>query len=180
MKQLRSIFLIAVLACLSLPMQAEEKEGGVNLKEILFGHVQDSYMWHVTDFAGKPVIIHLPMIFYSEHSGFHVLCSSQFEHEPNAELLRAGEGSAEGFFIQGAEDEKGRIVERVGSELVPVCFDISITKTVLVLFINAVLLVLCILTARRWMGHGCAPGSNRSALTAARIRARSGCRTPKT
>ena len=139
MRKLRSIFLIAALLCLSVPMQAEEKEGGVNLKEILFGHVQDSYMWHVTDF-----------VFYSEHSGFHVLCSSQFEHEPNAELLRAGEGSAEGFFIQGAEDEKGRIVERVGSELVPVCFDISITKTVLVLFINAVLLVLCILTAARW------------------------------
>ena len=150
MKQLRSIFLIAVLACLSLPIQAEEKEGGVNLKEILFGHVQDSYMWHVTDFGGHPVIIHLPMIFYSEHSGFQVLCSSQFEHEPNAELLRAGEGSAEGFFIQGAEDEKGRIVERVGSELVPVCFDISITKTVLVLFINAILLVICILSAARW------------------------------
>ena len=74
----------------------------MNLKEILFGHVQDSYMWHVTDFGGHPLIIHLPMIFYSEHSGFHVLCSSQFEHEPNAELLRAGEGSAEGFYIQGA------------------------------------------------------------------------------
>ena len=76
MKQLRSIFLIAVLACLSRPMQAEEtvsntsaseskEEGGVNLKEILFGHVQDSYMWHVTDFGGHPLIIHLPMIFYS-------------------------------------------------------------------------------------------------------------------
>lgn len=36
------------------------------------------------------------------------------------------------------------------ASLVPVCFDISITKTVLVLFINAVLLVLCILTAARW------------------------------
>ena len=137
MKQLRSIFLIAVLLCLSLPIQAEEKEGGVNLKEILFGHVQDSYMWHITDIGGKPLIIHLPMIFYSQHSGFHVLCSSQFEHEPDAQMLRAGEGSAEGFFIQGAEDEKGRIVERVGSGLEPVCFDISITKTVLVLFINA-------------------------------------------
>ena len=45
MRKLRSIFLIAALLCLSVPMQAEEKEGGVNLKEILFGHVQDSYMW---------------------------------------------------------------------------------------------------------------------------------------
>ncbi len=138
------------LACLSFPLHAEEKEGGVNLKEILFGHVQDAYMWHVTDIGGKPVIIHLPMIFYSQNSGFHVFCSSQFEHEPDAELLRAGSGSAEGFYIQGAEDEKGQIVERIGDSLVPVCFDISITKTVAVLFINAILLVCCILAAARW------------------------------
>ena len=150
MKQIRTIFFVAALLCLSLPMHAEEKEGGVNLKEILFGHVQDSYMWHITDIGGKPLILHLPMIFWSEYSGFHVLCSSQFEHEPNAELLRAGEGSAEGFFIQGAEDEKGRIVEQTAEGLKPVAFDISITKTVLVLFINAFLLLFCILTAARW------------------------------
>ena len=83
MKQLRSIFLLAVLLCFSIPgfsQEAEKEEGGVHLKDILFGHVQDSYMWHVTDIGGKPLIIHLPMIFYSQHSGFHVLCSSQFEH----------------------------------------------------------------------------------------------------
>ena len=147
MKQLRSIFLIAVLACLSLPMQAEEKEGGVNLKEILFGHIQDSYQWHVTDFGGHALIIPLPMIFYSQQSGMHVYSSSQFAHEPDANELREG---PDGFYIKGAEDEKGQIVEMVGGELKPVPFDISITKTVAVLMINALILVLCILTAARW------------------------------
>ncbi|MBQ8487496.1 MAG: F0F1 ATP synthase subunit A [Prevotella sp.] len=150
MKQLSSIFLLAVMLCLSLPsfsQEAEKEEGGVHLKEILFGHVQDSYQWHITDIGGKPLIIPLPMIFYSQQSGFHVYCSSQFAHEPDTNLLREG---PDGFYIQGAEDEKGCIVERVGGELQPVCFDISITKTVLVLFINAILLVCCILTAARW------------------------------
>ena len=122
-------------------LEQKESEGGVNLKEILFGHIQDSYQWHVTDIGGHPLIIPLPMIFYSSHSGFHVYCSSQFEHEPNAELLREG---PDGFYIQGAADEKGKIVERIGNELKPVSFDISITKTVMVLFIDSILLVLCI------------------------------------
>lgn len=126
--------------------QTEEKEG-INLKEILFGHVQDSYQWHITDIGDHALIIPLPMIFYSQHSGFHVLCSSQFAHEPDANHLRQG---PDGFYIQGPEDEKGRIVEQVNGELVPVCFDISITKTVLVLFINAILLLLCILIPARW------------------------------
>ena len=150
MKQLRSIFLLAVLLYASVPgfsQEAEKEEGGVHLKEILFGHVQDSYQWHITDIGGKPLIIPLPMIFYSQQSGFHVYCSSQFAHEPDADLLSEG---PDGFYIQGAEDEKGCIVERVDGELQPVCFDISITKTVLVLFINAILLVLCILTAAGW------------------------------
>lgn len=123
------------------------KEEGFSLKEVLFGHVQDSYQWHVTDINGKPIIISLPMIFYSKTSGFHVYCSSEFAHEPNAQLLREG---PDGFYIQGAEDEKGKIVEKVGSELTPVSFDISITKQVCILFIDAIILLLCILIPARW------------------------------
>ena len=150
MKQYRSIFLLAMMLCLVLPgfsQETEKKEEGVNLKEILFGHIQDSYQWHITDIGDHALVMPLPMIFYSSQSGFHVYCSSQFAHEPDENLLREG---PDGFFIQGAEDEKGKIVEMVDGNLQPVCFDISITKTVLVLFINAILLVVCILTAARW------------------------------
>lgn len=143
------LLILMVLPITTAFAQSEQsgEKGGIHLKEILFGHVQDSYQWHITDFNGKPVIVHLPMIFYSQTSGFHVMCSSQFEHEPNAELLREG---PDGFYIQGAEDEKGCIVEKVGNELQPVCFDISITKQVCVLFIDAILLLICILIPARW------------------------------
>ena len=150
MKHLRSILLFLIVCCCSITLPAQEaetKEDGIQLKEILFGHVQDSYQWHVTDIGGHAVIIHLPMIFYSQASGLHVYCSSQFEHEPDAQQLRKG---PDNFYIQGAEDEKGRVVEKVDGELKPVAFDISITKTVMVLFINALILVLCLLTAARW------------------------------
>lgn len=151
MKYLRSIILSLTLLLVSTAAFAAEgekaKEGGINLKEILFGHVQDSYQWHITDINGHAVVLPLPMIFYSQQSGFHVYCSSQFEHEPDAELLREG---PDGFYIQGAEDEKGRVVEKVGDELQPVCFDISITKQVCVVFIDAIVLLLCILIPARW------------------------------
>ena len=150
MKYLKSILLFLAVMIAAAPAFAqesgEEKEG-ISLKEILFGHVQDSYQWHITDIGGEPVVIPLPMIFYSQNSGFHVMCSSSFAHEPDANLLRQG---PDGFYIQGAEDEKGKVVEMVNGELQPVCFDISITKQVCVLFIDAIILLLCILIPARW------------------------------
>ena len=143
-----------MLVAVSLPtFSAEETEkggSGVSLKEILFGHVQDAYQWHITDISGKAVVIPLPMIFYSSNSGFYVMCSSQFEHEPDGNLLRKGPN---GFYIQGAEDEKGKIVEQTAAGLQPVAFDISITKQVCVLFIDAIILLLCILIPARWFEH---------------------------
>ena len=150
MKYLRSILLIVVLFfTLSSVSAADKAEGNINIKEILFGHVQDSYSWHVTDIGGKPLIMPLPMIFYSQHSGFHVFSSSDFESEPDKQSLRKGPA---GFFIQGSAGEKGKIVEHVNGTFEPVSIDISITKTVMVLFIDAILLVLCILIPARWCG----------------------------
>lgn len=144
------LFLLALCLSMTPALAADEeggKEEGFSLKEVLFGHVQDSYQWHITDVGGKPVVISLPMMFYSTNSGFHFYCSSQFAHEPDEQLLREG---PDGFFIQGAEDEKGKVVEKVSEELVPVCFDISITKQVCILFIDAIILLLCILIPARW------------------------------
>lgn len=148
MKILRSVFLFMVLMTCSVAVYGNEAEEGkgINLKEILFGHIQDSYQWHVTDFGGKPVILPLPMIFYSQNSGMHVYMSSQFDEEYE-DGLRKG---PDGFYIKGAEDEKGQIVEQAGAELKPVALDISITKTVAVLFIDAILLLLCVLIPAHW------------------------------
>jgi len=151
MIKLKTIFLLFALTLFPVLSNAaegeQEEEGKMNLKEILFGHVQDAYQWHITDIGGHAVVIPLPMIFYSQQSGFHLMCSSEFEHEPDADLLRKG---PDNFYIQGAEDEKGRIVEKVGNDYIPAVLDISITKQVCIVFIDAIILLLCILIPARW------------------------------
>lgn len=152
MKFLKSLLVTALFFTLATPLSAadtagEKDGGGVNLKEILFGHIQDAYQWHVTNIGDKPVVISLPMIFYSQQSGMHVYCSSQFAEEYENGMRKGPDG----FYIKGAEDEKGQVVETMADgSLQPVCFDISITKNVVVLFINAIVLLLCILIPARW------------------------------
>lgn len=146
MKYPKQIFFLFALLLLALPVKAEEgKEGDLDLQEILFGHIQDSYEWHVTDVFGEPVVIHLPIIFYSSQSGMHVYMSSQFEEEAENGLRHGPDG----FSIR-ENGGKGEVVETVNGEIQAVPFDISITKTVAVLFINAILLLICVLIPARW------------------------------
>ena len=48
---------------------AEQEENTVDVKEIVFGHIGDSYEWHITDFGETKVIIPLPVIVYSHTTG---------------------------------------------------------------------------------------------------------------
>ena len=134
---------MALLFLLALPLGATEgKSGDFDPSSIVLGHIKDSYDWHVT----KAVVIHLPIIVKSS-TGWHVFSSSQFEEEADAKGYRHG---PYGLAIASAGDHAGKIVELQsdGSEAVPL--DISITKTVAVLFIDAILLLVCILIPARW------------------------------
>ena len=138
---------MALLFLLALPLGATEgKSGDFDPSSIVLGHIKDSYDWHVTDIGGKSVVIHLPIIVKSS-TGWHVFSSSQFEEEADAKGYRHG---PYGLAIASAGDHAGKIVELQsdGSEAVPL--DISITKTVAVLFIDAILLLVCILIPARW------------------------------
>ena len=138
---------MALLMLLVLPLRAaEEKSGDFDPSSIVLGHIKDSYDWHVTDIGDKAVVIHLPIIVKSS-TGWHVFSSSQFEEEADAKGYRHG---PYGLAIASAGDHAGKIVELQsdGSEAVPL--DISITKTVAVLFIDAILLLVCILIPARW------------------------------
>ena len=68
MKHLKQLLFIAVMLMTITPAYAEEGkgEGGVDLQAILWGHVKDSYEWHVTDIGDTKVIIHLPVIVYGK------------------------------------------------------------------------------------------------------------------
>ena len=121
---------------------AEQEENTVDVKEIVFGHIGDSYEWHITDFGETKVIIPLPVIVYSGTTGWHVFLSYRLEENG---------GSLEGLSIapEGSKYE-GKLVEHdaAGNEVRP--WDISITKVTLALLINSVLLIVIVLCVARW------------------------------
>lgn len=133
MKRLLLIFITALL-----PLSAGAVE--LDMQEYLFGHVGDSYDWHITTIKEKPVCIYLPVIVHSRTSGWHCFSSRH---------IAEGE-TYEGFRLaRDGEAHKGKLVEECGGELVKP-LDISITKNVLGLMINSIVVVLVILLAARW------------------------------
>ena len=143
MKKLSGIFILLLLLLLPSGVHAQEAAGGeFDMDEYLFGHVGDSYEWHITTIKGKPVSIPLPVILFSRQGGgFHCFSSSRLEE--GAEY--------EGFHIAPKDSEySGKIVETApdGSEVRP--WDVSITKNVLGLMINSILLVIIVLLTARW------------------------------
>lgn len=148
MKYFRSLLCLVLLMAFIVPVYAEEKvekKEGLDLQEVLFGHIQDSYDWHITTVNGHHVTLHLPIIVKSS-TGWHIFCSSNFSEESDAQGNRPG---PYGLYISGSKANENKICEKIdGKEVRP--FDISITKNVVVLFIDAILLILCILIPARW------------------------------
>ena len=133
------LVLLAALLPASLKAQEADDEVDLDIQEYLFGHVGDAYEWHITTVNGKPVSISLPVILYSKTSGWHCFSSRHLE-----------EGDYKGFHISASEKYEGKIVETdaAGEEVRPL--DLSITKNVLGLMINSLVLVLLVLFTARW------------------------------
>ena len=156
MKQLRNIvapiFLLCLMAVASLPALAQEqqedvtpqeqKENTVNVKEIVFGHIGDSYEWHITTWGKTHITIPLPIIVYSSATGWHAFLSSR---------LAENGGTYEGLSIapEGSKYE-GKLVEynAAGEQVRP--WDISITKVTFALLFNSVLLLVIVLSVAHW------------------------------
>lgn len=116
----------------------ENKEGDVNVNELVFGHIGDAYEWHIATLGNTVVSIPLPVIVHSS-TDWHVFCSSRLE-----------EGEYEGLYIARGGAYDGKIVERnaAGEEVRPL--DISITKNVMGLFINSAVLLIIMMSCVRW------------------------------
>ena len=137
----------SLVCCLALTLHAQtdsivnEEKNEVDVKEIVFGHILDSYEWHITKLGKEEIIIPLPIIVRSQTTGWHVFLSSRFEHG----------ASYEGFSIapEGTKYEK-KIVEynEAGEQIRPL--DISLTKTATALVLNSVLLIIIILSVASW------------------------------
>lgn len=112
----------------------------LDIPEVIFDHVLDSYEWHITDIGEKSISIYLPVIVYSKTTGWHVFSSRHLEH-----------GEWEGFHISpSGQKYENKVVETLSDGSVVRPFDISITKNVLSLFISSILLVVIVLATARW------------------------------
>ena len=120
----------------------EEQENTVDVKEIVFGHIGDSYEWHITTWGKTHITIPLPIIVYSNSTGWHVFLSSRLEENG---------GTYEGLSIapEGSKYE-GKLVEynAAGEQVRP--WDISITKVTFALLFNSVLLLVIVLSVAHW------------------------------
>jgi F-type H+-transporting ATPase subunit a len=132
------ILLLALLPA-SLTAQEADEEVDLDIGEYLFGHIGDAYEWHITTVNGHPVSIPLPVIVRSKTRGWFCFSSRHLE-----------EGEHEGFYISSSEKYSGKIVERdaSGAEVRPL--DLSITKNVLSLMVNSLILVVLVLLTARW------------------------------
>ncbi len=104
----------------------EQEAEALNVSEIILHHVMDSHVWHLWD--GHYGTIFLPVIVYSSEKGLDVFSSRNFfdeHHNPKA--------------YNGYELEHNHITLADSGKAV---FDMSITKNVAMLLINAILLVL--------------------------------------
>lgn len=146
MKYLRSIvafvFLFAIMGI--QPVSAADEHGseaGFDVKDMILEHLGDAYEWHITTINGNHISIPLPVIVYSENSGFNVFLSSRFHH---------GHDAYNGFYIAHDGKYKGKIVEKnaAGEEVRP--WDISITKNALALMIASVILLIITLSVAGW------------------------------
>ena len=145
----RLLCTVLVLMALTPALKAAD----FSAKEVVLEHIKDSHDWHVTDVKDangetRAIAIPLPVIVNSS-TGWHVFCSSQFEHHAAADGLRHVKADApadiQGLAIATEGDLAGKIVENGEPVL-----DLSITKTVAVMFINVALLLCCILLSARW------------------------------
>ena len=113
-----------VSQALSEEAQAEEE---FDMTQFIFGHVGDAYEWHITTVKEKEIVIPLPCIVIE--NGVHVFT-----------LHHAAE---HGYTL----NEDGKLVN---AQTLKRPLDISITKNVLGLIIDSILLVALILLCARW------------------------------
>lgn len=104
-------------------------------RSVIIDHVLDSYEWHLLDIGEKDITIHLPVILFYE-SSLYVFSSRRFEH---------GEASHKNFAIADEGRRKGRVIRVLDDGQTPdpeaaTIYDLSMTKTVLAVFIASFLL----------------------------------------
>jgi F-type H+-transporting ATPase subunit a len=123
------LFLLLFGGAFSTVSASENEPEKINLSEVILEHVKDSHVWHFTEH----VVLPLPVIVYSEEKGLEVFSSGNFFNEHHQPVEYNGyKLEHEHIFLAGS----GKPV-----------LDLSITKNVAMLFINAALLLFVFISA---------------------------------
>lgn len=119
-----------------------EQEDDFNVKEMIMSHIADSYEWHFMKWKDKDIAIPLPIILYSEVSGWNMFLSSEF-HKPDSKYNT--------FYIAEEGKHSGKIVEvnpSTGLEVKPI--DISLTKNATSLVLTSILLIIIVMSVAKF------------------------------
>lgn len=135
-----AVCLLPAMTCAAEDAVPAQQEEGFDMGSYLFGHIGDSYEWHITSIGGHDIGIPLPCIVWGKVNGPAVFMSSRLE----------GGERYKGYFIPSDGDYAGKIVEQAADGSLVRPFDISITKNVLAIMISGALLVWLILACARW------------------------------
>ncbi len=140
MKYIKHLLLLSMLFFLAMPVSAADGgKKGFDVGGLVFGHIKDSYEWHVTDIGQTKLVIPLPAVVKTHDGVWHVFNGERVYEEQEIEGLHLAK---KGLY-------EGKLVETVdGTEVRPL--DLSITKQVCVLFINCIIVLLCVLLPARW------------------------------
>lgn len=133
------IFMLFLLVGFN-PLQAETKESPLDMKEMIFDHISDAYTWHITTVGETLIEVKLPVIVHSSERGWFAFFSGKLH----------GEHPYNGFYISPEGKYAGKVVEKNSAGAVVRPLDVSVTKNVLALLINAFLVLTIILLVARW------------------------------
>ena len=137
MNRFKSILLLLVTVLLTLPVRAqhnEQKDEAINIPEIVLEHLADAYQWHIASFEGKHISIPLPVILRSSQTGDWYF--TDVENLP------------EGFYVN--HEAHGKIYEKMadGTSVRPL--DLSLTKSVVQIWIVVIVMLVVFLLCARW------------------------------
>ncbi len=135
-------FLFLIVHSAAFASSDPEKKSEFNTAGYIFEHVNDSHEWFFFSHHKNHIALPLPVILYSQHTGWHFLWSGQFYHDnlnPQHQFYLALEGPREGKIVERLDD---------GKEAVPI--DLSLTKSVFgALVVSLLIAILAISVARK-------------------------------
>ncbi|HTO16241.1 MAG TPA: F0F1 ATP synthase subunit A [Edaphocola sp.] len=162
------LLIISGLSIISTTSFAENKVDAkkLDIKEVIFGHIKDTYDWHVLDIPGKdgvdhPIALPLPVILYNPNSGLDIFLSTKLDHGHSAykgyQLVtqhyidEQKEAGVSEDVIKNLQSQAGKIIALDGANIK----DFSFTKNIFNMFISiAILFLIFISVARSYKKKG--------------------------